>query len=58
MKQYTFITTYIVKAEDEEAARLVVNRIHIQLGQGDLIKEYWTTLTDVEDDWDEETTVP
>lgn len=54
MKHYTFTTTYVVKAENEEQARQVEARVHTQLGQGDLINEYWTLLTDITDVFDEE----
>ena len=50
MKEYTFVTTYIVLAPDKETAKEVKEKIISQLENDDSVLEYWTLLTDVEDE--------
>ena len=50
-KRYTFVTTYIVRADDEAAADKVSQKIHVQIRLDDSVVEFWTNLTDVEDDY-------
>lgn len=49
-KRYTYTTTYIVKASNEATAGEVREKVESQLRPDTLVAEYWTKLTDIEDD--------
>jgi hypothetical protein len=48
-KRYTFVTTYIVEADDEATATKTRVGLEAWLGVDVRVAEYWTKLTDIED---------
>ena len=49
LKRYTFVTTYIVEADDEAKANCTKEKVESQLRPDMQVAEYWTKLEDIED---------